>query len=325
MLRIGAVTSDNWLVMAPMAGITNLPFRLMVKRLGAGLVFTEMISAKGLTLRQKRTLDYLEHHPEEGTLAVQIFGDQPDIMAAAAEMVVGAGADIVDINMGCPVKKVVKTGAGGALLKTPGKVRAIFQAVRQACPVPLTAKMRAGWSPGQPSSLEIARVVQEEGADAITLHPRFVSQGYSGKADWTLIADFKAKLEIPIIGNGDVFAPRQAIEMKHKTGCNGVMIGRAAVGNPWIFGQVLDLEQGRPVFQPKPSQRRALILEHFHLLMDRVGERRAALVMRDLLLRYTKGLPHSNRFRARITQIKDLHSLVGVTDDYFSTLEEGLS
>ncbi|RLF56350.1 MAG: tRNA dihydrouridine synthase DusB, partial [Thermoplasmata archaeon] len=207
MLPIGSVKLRNWLIMAPMAGITNLPFRLMVKRLGAALVTTEMISAVGLVRGQKKTRDYLRTHPEERPLAVQIFGTQPDMMAEAARIAVEAGAAIIDINLGCPAKKVLRAGAGGALLRNPVRVKEILSAVRLSCPVPLTVKMRAGWSPSEPVACQIAKLAEDCGADAVTVHPRYVTQGFSGHADWDLIAKVKECLRIPCIGNGDVFHP----------------------------------------------------------------------------------------------------------------------
>jgi len=322
MLQIGALELENWLVMAPMAGITNLPFRLTVKGLGAGLVTTEMISAMGLTGGKQKTFGYLKSHPAEKPLAAQLFGSRSDVIARAAQMVVESGADIVDINMGCPAKKVVRTGAGASLLRDVKKVAEIVTAVRSRCPVPLTAKIRAGWSPDQTVAREIAHVIEDCGADAITIHPRFASQGFSGHADWALIGEVKDRARIPVIGNGDVLKPSHALKMKTETGCDGVMIGRGAVGNPWIFKQILDLDQGLPVSNPRLSERRSLILEHGRLLSQSIGEQRAARAMRGLLLHYTKGLPHSCRFRGRITQIKDLESLIATLDHYFSTLKD---
>lgn len=322
MLRIGPLKLENWLIMAPMAGITNLAFRLMVKRLGAGLVTTEMVSAMGLVKGHKKTSGYLKTHPSEKPLAVQIFGSRPQIMARAAQIVVEAGASLVDINMGCPVRKVTKTGAGASLLREPKRVAEIVSAVRLACPLPLTVKIRPGWSPEEPVACEIARVIEDCGADAISIHPRFATHGYSVRADWRLIGKVKAEVKIPVIGNGDIFEPPHALKMKNQTGCDGVMIGRKAVGNPWIFKQILCLEQGLPVPEPDLTERKGLIMEHYHRLSDSMGEHRAALAMRGLLLRYTKGLSHSSRFRGTITQIKDLESMVSAMDKYFSTLNE---
>ena len=315
--------------MAPMAGLTDLPFRLLVKKYGAGLVTTEMVNAMGLTsgknrnaLSRSKTFDYLKSHPREKPLAVQIFGSSPEVMAEAARVVVGAGADIVDINMGCPARKVLKTGSGGALLKNPKAVEAIVSSVRLACPVPLTVKIRAGWSPDQPVAVEIARIIEDCGGDAVTVHPRYVNQGFSGQADWTIISRIKEKLRIPVIGNGDVFKPSLALTMKTVTGCDGVMIGRGAIGSPWIFSQILKLEKGLEDRPPRLTERRSLIMEHFLLLSDSMGENRAAKKMRGLLLWYTKSLPYSTRFRGSMTHVRDLETLISAVDEYFSFLEE---
>ncbi len=322
MLRIGTLKLENCLIMAPMAGITNLPFRLLVRNLGAGLVFSEMVSAMGLAMSKKKTSAYLESHPDERPLAVQIFGHRPDIMARAAQIVIDAGADTVDINMGCPARKVTKTGAGAVLMRSPRVVEEIVSSVRLACTVPLTVKIRAGWSPDQPVACEIARVIEDCGADAIALHPRFATQGYSGRADWELIRELKEKVRIPVIGNGDIIEPADAVNMKNQTGCDGVMIGRGAVGNPWIFREILQLEKGLPVHGPDLSERKALIMDHYRMLSDSMGEYRAALCMRGLLLRYTKGLPLSSRFRGKITSIRNLETLLSTMDEYFGILED---
>ena len=308
--------------MAPMAGITTLPFRLIVKKLGAGLVTTEMISAMGLTLGRKKTFEYLKSHPDERPLAVQIFGARPETMAEAAGIAADAGANIVDINLGCPVRKVLKTGSGGALLREPHRVKDIVTAVRRACPVPLTVKIRAGWSAHQPFSCEIARILEDCGADAVTVHARFVTQGFSGPSDWTIIAKVKEELKIPVIGNGDVLKPSLALEMKTRTGCDGVMIGRGAIGNPWIFRQIMDLENGLAIRRPELNERKALIMEHFRHLSLSMGNSRAAKAMRGLLLWYTRGLPYSSSFRGAITRIKDFDTLIAVLDDYLSSLKE---
>ena len=322
MLQIGSIKLKNSLIMAPLSGITNLPFRLMVKKLGAGLVTTEMVSAMGLAGINKKTFNYLRTDPEERPLAVQIFGSDPEVMARAAEIVVEAGAEIVDINMGCPARKVLKTGSGGALLRSPEKTRQIVSAVRRASRIPLTVKMRAGWTPDEPAAVETARIIEDCGADAVTIHPRFVKQGFTGNADWKIIAEVKQHIKIPVIGNGDVLRPSLALDMKKQTGCDGVMIGRGAIGNPWIFRQILESEKGIAPREPELSERRALIMEHFGHLSLAIGENRAAKMMRGLLLWYTKGLPYSSRFRGTMTSIKDLDTLISALDQYFSFLED---
>ncbi len=321
MLQIGTLKLENNLIQAPLAGITNLAFRLIAKELGAGLVTTEMISAMGLIMGKKKTHDYLKSLPDEKPLSIQIFGSLPETMAAAAEIAIDAGADIVDINMGCPARKVVKTGAGGALLRTPQLIKKIMSEIRKVCPVPLTIKIRAGWSPTKADATEIALLAEDCGADAVIVHPRFVTQGFSGQADWTIISKVKEQIKIPVIGNGDVTGPQLAIKMEEQTGCDGVMIGRAAVGNPWIFKQILDLKKGLSVHQPSLNERKTLIRKHFNNLCLLMGEKHAAFNMRGLLLSYTKGLPHNRRFRSAFTSIGGIDSLISALDQYFSTLE----
>jgi len=320
MLKIRNLSFKNHLIMAPMAGITNPPFRLIAKRLGAGLVVTEMVSAVGLSRGHERTFRYLDGFPEEKPLSVQIFGPDSQVMAMAAEIVVEKGADLVDINMGCPARKVVKNGSGGALLRDPAAVRDMVTAVRKVCTVPLTVKIRAGWSPDEANFLKIAGIIEDCGADAVTVHPRFVKQGFSGQADWRIIREVKKNLHIPVIGNGDVFKAELAVKMREETGCDGVMVGRGAMGNPWIFSQILNLEKGLEARPPDLSERKAVILEHFALLSRVIGESRASKMMRGLLLRYTKGLPHSNRFRGSFTRIHDFNTMVSAMDDYFGSL-----
>lgn len=322
MLNIGGVSLQNPWIMAPMAGITNLPFRLMVKRLGAGLVNTEMVSAIGLGQGHGKTRRYLQSVDEEKPLSVQLFGSGPESMARAAQFAVEAGADLIDINMGCPVRKVAKTGSGAALLDHPGRVASLLKAVRMSCPVPLTAKIRAGWCPERPVAVEIARVIEDCGADAVIVHPRYATQRYTGHADWGIIREVKEAVRIPVVGNGDVFQAADALRMRRETGCDGVMIGRGAVGNPWIFGQAIDLDEGKPQREPDLDERRDHILEHYRLLRDAVGEHRAPYMMRGLLLRYTKGLRHSHRFREKITRIKNEDTLRSLMDEYFGLLKE---
>lgn len=321
-IKIGNLTLKNRFILAPMAGITNSPFRLIAKRFGAALVTTEMISAKGLCLNQKRTLEYLKHSPEEDPLSVQIFGSEPEIMADAAQIVIESGAKIVDINMGCPVKKVIKIGAGGALLRDLKKAERVINAIRKVCNVPLTLKIRAGWSPEKCIVLEVAKMARDCGVDAITIHPRFVTQGFSGKANWSIIAKVKDKIDMTIIGNGDVFTANDALRMIKETGCDGVMIARGAIGNPWIFREILALQDGKIVNPPDLSERKKVMLEHFSLIKDLIGEEKAIKYIKGVFIWYSKGLPYSSYFRERIAKINNENELMSLLDKYFSILEE---
>jgi len=265
-------------------------------------------------------------HPDERPIAAQLFGSEAEAMATSARIVADKGIDVIDINMGCPAKKVVKTGSGAALMRDPQKTAKIITAVRRSIPVPLTVKIRAGWSPQEANALEIARVIEGCGADGICIHPRFASQGFCGKADWTLIERMKEVLKIPVIGNGDVCEPSLALQMRSETNCDGVMIGRAALSNPWIFKQTLDLEQRGNFIEPTPEERAQLIQRHYELLVEYLGEKRAAQLMRGLLLLYTKGLPNRGFIKGSIPEIDGRERLLTTIRAYFGRIQaEGLS
>jgi tRNA-dihydrouridine synthase B len=304
-----------------LAGYTNLGFRLTIKKLGAGLVTTEMVSAMGLTLNHGKTLGYLKSHADEKPLAVQIFGSDPAVMGKASEIAAHHGADLIDVNMGCPVKKVVKTGAGACLLKDPLRMAEILRSVRKCCPLPLTVKIRAGWSPLDPVACEAAHIAEDCGADGITVHPRFATQGFSVPADWSWIGKVKGTVKIPVIGNGDVFDATAALRMKAETGCDGVMIGRGAVRNPWIFRQILNLQQGLPVTDPGLEDRKSFVMDHYRFLCESMSEKSAALTMRGLLISFTKGLPNSSRLRASVSRIHNKETLYGITHEYFAKIQ----
>ena len=313
-MKIGSVVLDNITVLAPLAGITNLPFRLLAKAAGCGLVCSEMISANGLVHRSSKTHEMLKSRIEEKPLSVQIFGSDPHIMAEAAAIVEASGADILDINLGCAVKKVLKTGSGAALMKASDKAEKIFLAVRKAISIPLTVKMRAGWDKSGGEAFAIAKIAEAGGVDGITIHPRLATQGFGGKADWSLIAAVKNSVSIPVIGNGDVVTPENALAMKKETGCDAVMIGRAAIGNPWLFSQVISLINGKEKVFPNQTERFNVMATYLNTSIECFGEKRACRMMRSHLGWFVKGLRFSSSFRESIKGIstkKEALSLIG--------------
>lgn len=320
-IKIGTVELDNITVLAPLAGVTNLPFRLLAKQEGCALVCSEMVSSNGLIYKSKKTYELLKSRPEEKPLSVQIFGADPSIMAQAAVMVEASGADILDINLGCPVKKVLKGGAGAALMKMPDKVEALIQAVRKAVTIPLTIKIRSGWDKSGAQALQIAEIAEHNGVDAIALHPRAVGQGFRGQADWSLIAAVKKCVSIPVIGNGDIIRPQDAFAMQAETGCDAVMIGRAAIGQPWIFSQVLALLKGDQVPLPHLGQRFELMTRYLQDSIQVFGEQRACRMMRSHLGWFVKGLHASSKFRAAVVHISTEKEALKLIRDYRDGLQ----
>lgn len=294
----------NKTVLAPLAGIGNLPFRLLVKSFGCDLLYSEMISANGLVFGSKRTQQMLHSVPEEKPLAVQIFGTDPEVMAAAAGIVEHAGADILDINFGCAVRKVVKTGAGVGLMKAPKTAEKLLSVVRKAVRIPVTIKIRSGWHPSGDQALEVARIAEGSGMDAIAVHPRTAGQGFSGRADRSIITRVKETVSIPVIGNGDIQTPMDAEAMLHETGCDAIMIGRAAIGTPWIFAQVADHLDGRNAQPVDLSMRFDAMRNFLHASVACFGEKVACRMMRSRLGWFAKGLPLSSKFRESIKQIE---------------------
>lgn len=319
-LTIGSLQLTDPLILAPMAGITDLPYRLLHKRFGAALVTTEMISAKGWIQQGQKTLDLLESRPEERPLAIQLFGEDPASLAEAAKLAVPYG-ELLDINMGCPVKKVVKGGAGSALLQDPGRIRNIIAAVRKATELPLTIKIRSGWDNASINFLEVGRIAEGEGADAITLHPRTRSQMFSGHSDWSYLAQLVKALKIPVIGSGDVFTAEDGMRMFAETGCAGIMIGRGGYGNPWLFRQLRQALSGQEPVATTLKERLQVALEHLQFSRQFLGERRAVLELRKHLCWYSRGLPGAGAFRASLQHLPDLSSLQQAITDYFASVE----
>lgn len=316
-LVIGSLSVSPPLILAPMAGITDLPFRLLARAQGAPLCFTEMISAEGLKRNGKNTYALLRSSPEDRPLGIQLFGDNPDSLAEAARMI-ESRCDIIDINMGCPVKKVVSGGAGSSLLRNPDKAAAILRSVRKATSLPLTIKIRTGWNASEISFREIGHIAQEEGCDAVTFHPRTRAQMFNDNADWDKIRELKNILNIPVIGSGDIFSASDAINMFTQTGCDGVMIARGAMGNPWIFREAEDLLAGRTPKGPTPEERHATAIAHLELLCEINGDKSAVPEMRKHLSWYVKGIPGATRFRVLANTIVDKELLLQAINDFFN-------
>jgi nifR3 family TIM-barrel protein len=302
-MHIGHLELANKTIMAPLAGITDLPFRQLVKAAGCALVCSEMVSSHALVYRSSKTLKMLNTCDDEWPLSVQIFGAVPEIMAEAAQIASENGAAILDINFGCAVKKIVKTGAGVALMREPGRAQRVLSAVRNAIDIPMTIKIRSGWDMSGRQAVEIAKIAQSCGIDAITLHPRTASQGFRGKADWALIAEIKKVLAIPVIGNGDILTPEHALLMLQSTGCDGIMIGRAAIADPMIFKNVLSFIQHGQISATTVEDRFDLMLSYLDAAVDYHGEKRACYMLRSRLGWFSKGMHAGGRFRETIKQI----------------------
>jgi nifR3 family TIM-barrel protein len=322
-LNIGALVLPHNVVLAPLAGITNLPFRILCRHEGAALAFTEMVSVNGLVREGANTLALLKSTPEDRPLGIQLFGDTPDCLAEAARMVEGYG-DLLDINMGCPVRKVVGSGAGSALLKEPLKIAAIIRAVRGATGLPLTVKIRSGWHCGDDTYREIGMIAESEGCDAITLHPRSRSQMFSGLAAWEQLRELKGSVSIPVLGSGDLFTAGDCLRMMRETGCDGVMIARGALGAPWIFRQVVELAEQGTVTPVTNLQRVEVMRKHLELFCRNEGETVAVREMKKHVGWYARGFAGASEIRRACNaarEIQDLHALMGriaaIPDDHY--------
>lgn len=309
-LQIGNVKLENDLILGPMAGVTDLPFRLLCKEQGAGLLCMEMVSAKGIMYNNKNTKFLLTIDERERPVSLQLFGSDPDIISEQAKRIEELPFDILDINMGCPVPKIVNNGDGSALMKNPLLAGEIIEKTARAIQKPVTVKIRKGFDEEHINAVEMAHIAQESGAAAITVHGRTREQYYSGKADWEIIRKVKEAVKIPVIGNGDVWTPQDAIDMRKQTGCDGVMIGRGAQGNPWIFKQILHYEQtGELLEKPSPQEVTEMILRHAKMQMEFKGEYIGMREIRKHAAWYTAGYKNSAKLRGKINETETYEEL----------------
>jgi len=338
-LRIGNLTIPVPVCLAPMAGYTRAPFRTICRRFQCGLVFTELVTAEGIVRRQAKTLHYLASFPEERPVAAHIYGSNPDSLAGAAQVIESLGRfDMIDVNCGCPVPKVTRKGAGVALMREPGRIRTIVQAVSQATSLPVTVKTRLGISRETFNISEVAQAAEEGGASALFLHARFASDRHRGPADWKTLRRIKEERSIPVIGNGGITEARHASAMLRQTGVDGVMVGRAALGNPWIFEDIYCLWAGRPYTPPSNAERRQVIAEHLRRLHDLVAiadrfRRRRRLTseeatcqkFRGHLAKYLAGMPGSRKVLKDMSEMDSIESTLAAVDQILGTSGQPLS
>lgn len=314
-MKIGALPLPKGAILAPMAGVTDLPFRLLCREMGSALAVTEMVSAKGFLCAPENTRALealLAYAPQEGPLALQLFGHEPDVVAEAATRLSGRGFAAIDINMGCPAPKITKNGEGSALLRDLPRAGRLIAAVRRATSLPLTVKMRAGWDAEHIVCTALARIAEAEGADAVTVHGRTRDQFYAGVANWEHVARVKAAISIPVIGNGDIDSAEDALQKMTQTGCDGVMIGRGAMGNPWIFAQIRAALLGEHIAAPTLRERLETALRHARMLMAVKGEAAAMREMRKHAAWYMKGIKDAARWRVSVQRITALRELTEV-------------
>ena len=309
-LKIGSVTLPNNLILAPMAGVTDLPFRLLCKDQGAGLLCMEMVSAKAIMYKNRNTESLLEIDPRENPVSLQLFGSDPEIIAKIAHQIEGRPFDILDLNMGCPVPKIVNNGEGSALMKNPKLAGEIIRETVKAIDKPVTVKIRKGFDDEHINAVEMAKIAEDAGAAAVAVHGRTREQFYSGKADWDIIRQVKEAVSIPVIGNGDLLTAEDVIAMEEQTGCDGFMIARGAQGNPWIFRQILHyFETGEHLAKPSLEEVTQMILRHARMMLEFKGEYIGIREIRKHAAWYTAGYPNSARLRVAINNVESFEAL----------------